>query len=102
MSSERESCIFEYAMRAFQGCQMRQDFECAASVTPEPITLAPEFLDVGHGDMVRRIAVRRRSGAAPGLLWLGGFKSDMGGTKAVAIDRWAAAHQRRCVRFDYS
>src|SRR5258707_3958799 len=26
----------------------------------------------------------------------------MGGTKAAALDRWAAAHQRDCVRFDYS
>jgi pimeloyl-ACP methyl ester carboxylesterase len=51
---------------------------------------------------MRKIAVRRRSGTMPGLLWLGGFKSDMGGTKAVALDRWAAAHQRNCVRFDYS
>jgi pimeloyl-ACP methyl ester carboxylesterase len=51
---------------------------------------------------MRRIAVRRRSGAGPGLFWLGGFKSDMGGTKAVALDRWALAHRRGCVRFDYS
>ncbi|HMA70618.1 MAG TPA: alpha/beta hydrolase [Xanthobacteraceae bacterium] len=51
---------------------------------------------------MRGIAVRRRIGATPGLVWLGGLKSDMGGTKAVALDRWAAAHQRNCVRFDYS
>jgi pimeloyl-ACP methyl ester carboxylesterase len=81
---------------------MRQDFNSTAAVTLEPAALAPEFVDVGHGDAMRRIAVRRRSGAAPGLLWLGGFKSDMGGTKAAALDRWAATHQRSCVRFDYS
>jgi pimeloyl-ACP methyl ester carboxylesterase len=46
--------------------------------------------------------VRARAGAAPGLLWLGGFKSDMQGTKALALDGWAAAHGRACVRFDYS
>jgi pimeloyl-ACP methyl ester carboxylesterase len=51
---------------------------------------------------MRQIAVRRRIGATPGLLWLGGFKSDMGGTKAVALDQWAAAHRLNCVRFDYS
>jgi pimeloyl-ACP methyl ester carboxylesterase len=78
---------------------MQQDFEPTAAIAPEP---APEFLHVGRGDDMRKIAVRRRSGAAPGLLWLGGFKSDMGGTKAAALDRWAAAHQRQCVRFDYS
>jgi pimeloyl-ACP methyl ester carboxylesterase len=81
---------------------MRQDFDPAAAVILEPAALAPAFLDVGHGDTPRRIAVRRRSGATPGLLWLGGFKSDMGGTKAAALDRWAAAHGRSCVRFDYS
>jgi pimeloyl-ACP methyl ester carboxylesterase len=78
---------------------MQQDFDPTAAIAPEP---APEFLHVGRGDDMRQIAVRRRSGAAPSLLWLGGFKSDMGGTKAVALDRWAAAHQRQCVRFDYS
>ncbi len=61
-----------------------------------------DFLEVGQGDDVRKIAVRRRIGEAPGLLWLGGFKSDMAGTKAVALDRWAAARRRNCVRFDYS
>jgi pimeloyl-ACP methyl ester carboxylesterase len=81
---------------------MEQDSELATAFKPDPAEHAPEFLDVGHGDAVRRIAVRRRSGATPGLLWLGGFKSDMGGTKAVALDRWAAAHGRHCVRFDYS
>lgn len=62
---------------------------------------APEFLDVGSGAAARRIAVRSRPGAAPGLFWLGGFKSDMKG-KASALDQWAAAHARACTRFDYS
>src|SRR6266851_2405440 len=66
--------------------------------------LGPElsFIEVGKGEAVRRIAVRARSGAAPGLFWLGGFNSDMKGTKAQAIDEWAAAHGRACLRFDYS
>ena len=34
----------------------------------------------------RTIAVRAREGEAPGLFWLGGFKSDMKGTKAQALD----------------
>jgi pimeloyl-ACP methyl ester carboxylesterase len=62
----------------------------------------PIFLPVGQGEAARRIAVRRREGKLPGLMWLGGFRSDMGGTKAVALDRWAAEHGRACVRFDYS
>ena len=66
------------------------------------MTEAVEYLQVGSGDNARKIAVQRRSGAAPGLMWLGGFKSDMGGIKAVALDQWAAAQSRGCVRFDYS
>ncbi len=62
----------------------------------------PAFVEVGKDDAMRRIAVRAREGAAPGLFWLGGFNSDMKGTKAVALDGWAAEHGRACVRFDYS
>jgi pimeloyl-ACP methyl ester carboxylesterase len=62
----------------------------------------PAFIEVGSGSTMRRIAVRARAGAAPGLLWLGGFKSDMTGTKALALDAWAAERGRACVRFDYS
>src|SRR6516164_1494849 len=62
----------------------------------------PAFIEVGAENSVRRIAVRSREGAAPGLFWLGGFNSDMKGTKALALDAWAAEHGRACVRFDYS
>jgi pimeloyl-ACP methyl ester carboxylesterase len=61
-----------------------------------------KFLDVGTGQAARRVAVRIREGAPLGLFWLGGFKSDMQGTKAVAIDRWAGEKGRACIRFDYS
>lgn len=57
---------------------------------------------VGADRAERRIAVRLRAGRAPGVLWLGGFKSDMQGTKAVALDAWAASAGRACIRFDYS
>ena len=59
-------------------------------------------IEVGKGPAARRIAVRSRDGAAPGLVWLGGLKSDMQGTKAVALDRWAGENGRACIRFDYS
>ncbi|NEV02320.1 alpha/beta hydrolase [Bradyrhizobium uaiense] len=72
----------------------------------------PAFIEVGEGSGARRIAVRARAGStsgapgsasgAPGLFWLGGFKSDMTGTKAIALDAWAAEHGRSCIRFDYS
>jgi pimeloyl-ACP methyl ester carboxylesterase len=59
-------------------------------------------LTVGTGPAARPVAVRQRPGAAPGLFWLGGFKSDMQGTKAQALDGWAQAHGRALTRFDYS
>jgi len=59
-------------------------------------------LIIGTGTAARSIAVRRREGANPGLFWLGGFKSDMRGTKAEALDAWAARNGRAMVRFDYS
>ena len=62
----------------------------------------PAFIEVGEGDSLRQIAVRLRHGTAPGLFWLGGFNSDMKGTKALALDSWAGEHGRACVRFDYS
>src|SRR6202171_236459 len=69
------------------------------SATP---SLRPRFIQVGQDAAERRIAVRARAGTAPGLFWLGGFNSDMRGTKALALDAWATEQGRACVRFDYS
>src|SRR3954447_20249108 len=60
------------------------------------------FLNLGTGSEGRLIAVRTDPGASPGLFWLGGFKSDMKGTKAEALSAWARENGRACVRFDYS
>src|SRR3979411_1283577 len=62
----------------------------------------PAFLEVGTDGAARRIALRAREVAAPVLFWLVGYKSDMQGTKAIALDAWAAERNRACVRFDYS
>jgi pimeloyl-ACP methyl ester carboxylesterase len=59
-------------------------------------------LQIGTGTATRSIAVRSREGESPGLFWLGGFKSDMKGTKAQALDAWAASQGRAMLRFDYS
>lgn len=48
------------------------------------------------------IAVRSRSGRAPGIVWLGGYRSDMCGTKAEMLDAWAADTGHACTRHDYS
>jgi len=61
-----------------------------------------KFVDVGTGKAHRHIAVSQRPGAGPALLWLGGFKSEMTGIKASALDRWAQEVGRGIVRFDYS
>jgi len=47
------------------------------------------------------IAYLRRGGKSPGVVWLGGFHSDMNGTKAQALDAWAAARGHAYLRFDY-
>src|SRR5262249_22665675 len=60
------------------------------------------FLPIDSSLPDRMIAVRARDGKNPGLFWLGGFKSDMKGTKAEALDRWAEKEGRACLRFDYS
>ena len=60
------------------------------------------FLEIGEGSERRAIAVRQHSGAGPGLFWLSGYKSDMKGTKAAALARWAEDAGRAIVRFDYS
>jgi pimeloyl-ACP methyl ester carboxylesterase len=70
----------------------------------DPTASEPEstFIEVGKDGSARRVAVRARPGGRPGLFWLGGFNSDMRGTKALALDQWAAGCGRGCVRFDYS
>ena len=66
-----------------------------------------DYMAVGAGMEARKIAYRtvaaRGAGAdRPGIVWLGGFKSDMTGTKAVALERFAQEAGRACLRFDYS
>jgi pimeloyl-ACP methyl ester carboxylesterase len=47
------------------------------------------------------LAWRRLAGAGPTLVWLGGFHSEMTGTKAQALAAWAAERGRAFLRFDY-
>jgi len=61
-----------------------------------------ELVRVGEGEAARDIAVLARPGTTPGVLWLGGFASDMRGTKAEAIDGWAVRTGRAFTRLDYS
>jgi len=61
-----------------------------------------QLIAVGEGDAARQIAVLRRPGTAPGLFWLGGFRSEMTGLKATAIDALGAETGAAVTRFDYS
>jgi len=54
---------------------------------------------LGHAGM--RLAWRRVDGAGPTVLWLGGFHSEMTGTKGEALAAWAVSHGRAYLRFDY-
>jgi pimeloyl-ACP methyl ester carboxylesterase len=65
-----------------------------------------EFIEVGKGSQARRIAViackARRGVKSPGVVWLGGYRSDMSGTKAQAIDAWCGERGLAFLRHDYS
>lgn len=61
-----------------------------------------EHLTVGEGAAARDIAVLHRAGRTPGIVWLGGFRSDMAGAKAEALDAWAGRSGHAVTRFDYS
>lgn len=67
---------------------------------------AAEFLRVGPDNDTRDIAFLHRPAASgenmPMLVWLGGYRSDMTGTKAVELDRFAAENGLACLRLDYS
>ncbi|SMX43526.1 alpha/beta fold hydrolase [Actibacterium lipolyticum] len=59
----------------------------------------PSYLETAQG---RRIAYHQTAGKGPGVVFLGGFKSDMEGTKAIHLEAWAKAQGRAFLRFDYS
>ena len=56
-------------------------------------------LELGDG---RRIAYHRSHGQGPGVVFLGGFRSDMTGTKARFLEAWAKARGQAYLRFDYT
>lgn len=58
-----------------------------------------DHLETGQG---RRIAYHRSHGRGPGIVFLGGLRSDMTGTKAQHLQGWAQARGHAYLRFDYS
>ncbi len=61
--------------------------------------MTAQYLDTPSG---RRLAYHKSEGARPGVVFLGGFKSDMEGTKALYLEAWAKRTGRAFLRFDYS
>ncbi len=61
--------------------------------------MSVSYLDTPQG---RRLAYHKTDGAGPGVVFLGGLRSDMEGTKALHLEAWAKAHGRSFLRFDYS
>lgn len=73
----------------------------------ETANAAPvETITVGSGAAERQIAMQRRKPKKPAIqasiLWLSGYRSDMGGSKAVEVDGLAERLGLGCIRFDYS
>ncbi|MGZ2256956.1 alpha/beta fold hydrolase [Roseobacter sp. A03A-229] len=60
---------------------------------------SPSFFDGPHG---RRLAYHLTPGIGPWVVFLGGLKSDMEGTKALHLEAWARREGRAFLRFDYS
>ncbi|MEM6381490.1 MAG: alpha/beta hydrolase [Pseudomonadota bacterium] len=58
----------------------------------------PQFLD----RQTHQLAFHGLKGSGPTLVWLGGFRSDMDGTKALALEAFARQRQQACLRFDYA
>ncbi len=59
----------------------------------------PERLMLADGTT---LAYHRRLGASPGVVFLGGFTSDMTGVKATTLDYWCRGRGQAFARFDYS
>ena len=59
----------------------------------------PQYFESPRG---RRLAYHLHPGRGPLIVFLGGLKSDMEGTKAVHLEAWAKARGQAFLRFDYS
>lgn len=70
----------------------------APAGAPPEAQVAPQRLARPDG---QTLAYYARAGKPPSFVWFGGFRSDMTGTKATALDAWAARRGQACVRFDY-
>lgn len=69
------------------------------SASPPPSAEPPvSYLDAPNG---ARLAYVAHPGLGPTIVFLGGYASDMTGTKARYLEDWCRARDRAFVRFDY-
>ncbi|MBY0407393.1 MAG: alpha/beta hydrolase [Rickettsiales bacterium] len=61
--------------------------------------MQPSFLNLNNG---RRLAYHLTEGKTPGVVFCGGFRSDMTGSKATSLEAFCRAQGRRFLRFDYT
>ncbi|MCJ8517964.1 pimeloyl-ACP methyl ester carboxylesterase [Pseudorhizobium tarimense] len=75
-------------------------------MTEQPAPPEESWIHVGGEGQERRIAILNRPATTradgPVLVWLGGYRSDMTGTKAAEMDAFAANRGLGAIRFDYS
>ncbi|MEM6712394.1 MAG: alpha/beta hydrolase [Pseudomonadota bacterium] len=64
----------------------------------DPMNTEPSRLAHGAYDL----AFHKTEGNGPTLVWLGGFRSDMTGSKAMKVEEYAKERGQPCLRFDYS
>ena len=62
------------------------------------MTNAPDFLNLSDGT---KLAYRKIEGKSPTVVWCGGLKSDMEGSKATYLENWAIETGQAYIRFDY-
>jgi pimeloyl-ACP methyl ester carboxylesterase len=63
---------------------------------------ALQFLETGHGTKIAYHRTPNGNSKGPGVVFLGGFMSDMEGSKALALETMCRRENRSFVRFDYS
>lgn len=63
-----------------------------------PAKMKPDMFTTPQGD---NIAYYKTEGKQPGVVFLGGFRSDMTGTKALALEEYCKGRGQQFIRFDY-
>ena len=61
-----------------------------------------QYLETDHGTRIAYHKIPKGAGKIPGVMFLGGFMSDMEGSKALALEAMCLRENRSFVRFDYA